>query len=95
MSSSLAVPIVRLSQISQIKNEFKNGRNLISRRSNFCKRRCAFVSGLSNIKVGELVKFLNKSNNIFGMALNLEADQVGVIVLGDDQGITQNDSVLH
>lgn len=45
--------------------------------------------------MGELVKFLNKSNNIFGMALNLEADQVGVIVLGDDQGITQDDSVLH
>jgi len=54
----------------------------------------AFVTGLPNIRVGEMVQFLNKSKNIFGMALNLEADQVGVIVFGDDQEITQDDSVL-
>jgi F0F1-type ATP synthase alpha subunit len=41
----------------------------------------AFVTGLPNIRVGEMVQFLNKSKNIFGMALNLETDQVGIIVL--------------
>jgi len=54
----------------------------------------AFVTGLPNIRVGEMVQFLNKSKNIFGMALNLESDQVGIIVFGDDQEITQDDCVL-
>jgi proton translocating ATP synthase F1 alpha subunit len=54
----------------------------------------AFVTGLPNIRVGEMVQFLNKSKNIFGMALNLETDQVGIIVFGDDLEIAQDDQVL-
>jgi proton translocating ATP synthase F1 alpha subunit len=41
-----------------------------------------------------MVQFLNKSKNIFGMALNLESDQVGIIVFGDDLEIAQDDQVL-
>ena len=43
------------------------------------------------ITCGEMVEFIGK--NIFGMALNLEKDQIGVIVFGDDQEIKQDDQV--
>jgi F-type H+-transporting ATPase subunit alpha len=51
----------------------------------------AFVSGLENMRVGEMVEFINKQT--FGMALNLEREQVGIIVFGDDSAINQGDSV--
>ena len=47
----------------------------------------AFITGLPQIRVGELVEFLNK--DLFGMALNLEKNKVGVIVFGDDTKIKQ------
>lgn len=37
-----------------------------------------------------MVKF---SNNITGMALNLESDNVGVVVLGNDREILEGDTV--
>jgi len=52
----------------------------------------AFVAGLDNLRVGEMVEFTGKA--IFGMALNLEKDQVGCIVFGDDQEIKQDDQVI-
>jgi len=52
----------------------------------------AFVAGLDNLRVGEMVEFTGKS--IFGMALNLEKEQVGCIVFGDDQEIKQDDQVI-
>lgn len=52
----------------------------------------AFVAGLENLRVGEMVEFTGKS--IFGMALNLEKEQVGCIVFGDDQEIKQDDQVV-
>jgi len=52
----------------------------------------AFVAGLENLRVGEMVEFVGKS--IFGMALNLEKEQVGCIVFGDDQEIKQDDQVV-
>jgi F-type H+-transporting ATPase subunit alpha len=53
----------------------------------------AFVAGLPNVRVGEMIEFIDK--NIFGMALNLEGDRIGCIIFGDDQNIMQNDNVLH
>lgn len=46
----------------------------------------ARVKGLANIKAQELVQF---SNGVMGTAFNLEADSVGVIVMGAYDGITE------
>lgn len=51
----------------------------------------AFVSGLENIRVGEMVEFLG--NQTYGMALNLEKEHVGIIIFGDDSSISQGDYV--
>src|ERR1700728_442025 len=51
----------------------------------------AFVSGLENVRVGELVEFVDKQ--LFGMALNLDKEKVGIILFGDDSVINQGDSV--
>lgn len=50
----------------------------------------ARVYGLENVMAGELVEF---SNGIQGMALNLEASQVGVVIFGEDRGIKEGDVV--
>ena len=50
----------------------------------------ASVSGLSNIRAGEMVEF---ENDVKGMALNLEHDNVGVVVFGDDRDIKEGDIV--
>lgn len=51
----------------------------------------ARVYGLENVQSGELVEF--NSGKIRGMVLNLESDNVGVVVLGDDREILEGDSV--
>jgi len=51
----------------------------------------AFVTGLRNVQVGEMVEFVSK--NLFGMALNLEHEQVGCIIFGDDATVKQDDKV--
>ncbi|MEE9329827.1 MAG: F0F1 ATP synthase subunit alpha [Parvularculaceae bacterium] len=50
----------------------------------------ARVYGLDNVKAGEMVEF---SNGVKGMALNLEADNVGVVIFGDDRNIKEGDTV--
>lgn len=50
----------------------------------------ASVYGLENAMSGELLEFPNK---VYGMALNLEEEVVGVVVLGDDSGIKEGDVV--
>ncbi len=51
----------------------------------------ARVYGLQNVMAGELVEF--PSAGIRGMALNLESDNVGVVVFGDDRGVKEGDTV--
>ena len=51
----------------------------------------ARVFGLQNVMAGELVEF--PSVGLKGMALNLETDNVGVVVFGDDRGIREGDKV--
>nr|VFJ94336.1 MAG: F-type H+-transporting ATPase subunit alpha [Candidatus Kentron sp. LFY] len=48
----------------------------------------ARVYGLSNVMQGEMVAF---PDNTFGMALNLERDSVGVVILGDYTHISEGD----
>ena len=50
----------------------------------------ARVYGLDQVQAGELVEF---DNNVKGMALNLETDNVGVVIFGDDRGIQEGDVV--
>ncbi len=51
----------------------------------------ARVFGLQNVMAGELVEF--PSAGLTGMALNLESDNVGVVIFGDDRGIREGDTV--
>ncbi len=53
----------------------------------------ARVFGLQNVMAGELVEF--PSAGIKGMALNLETDNVGVVVFGDDTRIREGDTVTR
>ncbi len=50
----------------------------------------ARVYGLDKVQAGEMVEF---PGNIRGMALNLEADNVGVVIFGDDSSIKEGDTV--
>ena len=50
----------------------------------------ARVYGLDNVQAGEMVEF---SAEIKGMALNLEKDNVGVVIFGDDRSIKEGDIV--
>ncbi len=50
----------------------------------------ARVYGLSNVLASELVEF---PNGVTGMALNLEEDNVGVILFGDDKLVREGDTV--
>ena len=50
----------------------------------------ARVHGLDNVKAGEMVEF---PGGVKGMALNLETDNVGVVIFGDDRGIKEGDTV--
>ena len=51
----------------------------------------ARVFGLQNVMAGELVEF--PSVGLKGMALNLETDNVGIVVFGEDRGIREGDTV--
>ena len=48
------------------------------------------IHGLADVMAGEMLAF---PNDTFGMALNLERDSVGAVVLGNYQHITEGDSV--
>ncbi|MEI9928294.1 MAG: F0F1 ATP synthase subunit alpha [Sphingomonas sp.] len=50
----------------------------------------ARIHGLDNVQAGEMVEF---ANGIQGMALNLEADNVGVVIFGTDSEIKEGDIV--
>ena len=50
----------------------------------------ARIYGLDNVRAGEMVEF---PGGIKGMALNLETDNVGVVIFGDDRGIKEGDTV--
>jgi F-type H+-transporting ATPase subunit alpha len=50
----------------------------------------ARVYGLDNVQAGEMVEF---PGGIAGMALNLEVDNVGIVIFGDDRDIKEGDTV--
>ena len=50
----------------------------------------AQIYGLDNVQAGEMVEF---TGGVQGMALNLEEDNVGIVIFGDDRGIKEGDTV--
>jgi F-type H+/Na+-transporting ATPase subunit alpha len=50
----------------------------------------ARVHGLDNVQAGEMVEF---PGGIRGMALNLESDNVGIVIFGEDRSIKEGDTV--
>ena len=50
----------------------------------------ARIYGLDNVQAGEMVEF---DNGTKGMALNLEADNVGVVIFGSDAAISEGSTV--
>ncbi len=50
----------------------------------------ARVHGLDNVQAGEMVEF---PGGIKGMALNLESDNVGIVIFGEDRSIKEGDTV--
>ena len=50
----------------------------------------ARIYGLDNVQAGEMVEFKDGSK---GMALNLESDNVGVVIFGEDRNIKEGDTV--
>src|SRR5687767_13091592 len=50
----------------------------------------ARIHGLDNVQAGEMIEF---KGGIKGMALNLEADNVGAVIFGSDSQIKEGDTV--
>ena len=50
----------------------------------------ARIHGLADVMQGEMLEF---PGNVFGMALNLERDSVGVVILGDYKSLSEGESV--
>ena len=48
------------------------------------------IHGLNNVMQGEMIEF---PNNVYGLALNLERDSVGAVVLGEYINVTEGDIV--
>jgi len=48
------------------------------------------IHGLADVMYGEMIEF---PGNVFGLALNLEQDSVGAVILGDYGNITEGDKV--
>jgi len=74
----------KVAQISQV-NDLKEFGTVISIGDGIAR-----VYGLNKVKAGEMVEF---KTGVKGMALNLEADNVGIVVLGNDREIQEGDVV--
>src|ERR1051325_1811695 len=48
------------------------------------------IHGLNDVQYGEMIEF---PGNTFGLALNLEQDSVGAVVLGDYKHLSEGDTV--
>src|SRR5437762_14151052 len=66
-------------------SEVRTQGNVVSVKDGICR-----VHGLSDVMQGEMLEF---PGNTFGLALNLERDSVGSVVLGEYQHITEGDTV--
>jgi len=65
--------------------EARNVGTVISVTDGICR-----IHGLADVRYGEMIEF---PGALFGLALNLEQDSVGAVVLGDYKGIKEGDTV--
>ena len=65
--------------------EVRNQGSVVSVTDGICR-----IHGLSDAMQGEMLEF---PNNTFGLALNLERDSVGAVVLGEYEHISEGDTV--
>jgi F-type H+-transporting ATPase subunit alpha len=65
--------------------EARNVGTVVSVTDGICR-----IHGLADARYGEMLEF---SGNLFGLALNLEQDSVGCVVLGDYKNISEGDTV--
>jgi len=84
IGEALVVLEGKISKISQL-NDIKEYGTVISIGDGIAR-----VFGLNKVQAGEMVEF---SSGVRGMALNLETDNVGVVVLGNDREIQEGDVV--
>ncbi len=70
---------------STLSQDITNQGTIISVADGVCR-----IYGLSNVMQGEMLEF---SNNTFGLALNLERDSVGAVILGKYEHIKEGDTV--
>jgi len=66
-------------------SEARNVGTVVSVTDGICR-----IHGLADVCYGEMVEF---PGNLFGLALNLEQDSVGAVVLGDYKSISEGDTV--
>ena len=86
ISETLSVLEEKISKISQL-NDVQEYGKVISIGDGIAR-----VFGLNKVQAGEMVKF---SSGISGISLNLEADNVGIVVLGNDREIQEGDIVMR
>jgi len=53
----------------------------------------ARIEGISDVMMSEMLEFKTAKGSIFGVALNLEEDRVGAIILGDSSHVKEGDEV--
>ncbi len=66
-------------------SEARNVGTVVSVTDGICR-----IHGLADVRYGEMIEF---PGNLFGLALNLEQDSVGAVVLGDYKTISEGDTV--
>lgn len=54
----------------------------------------ARISGLSELMMSEMLEFKTSEGSVYGVALNLEEDSVGAVVLGECKAIKEGDEVI-
>ena len=72
-------------QTMQLSATARNEGTVVSVTDGICR-----VHGLADVMQGEMLEF---PGNTFGLALNLERDSVGAVVLGDYEHISEGDTV--
>src|ERR1700689_1875041 len=68
-----------------VTSEARNVGTVVSVTDGICR-----VHGLADVRYSEMIEF---PGNLFGLALNLEQDSVGAVVLGDYKSIREGDTV--
>ena len=86
IGDSLTVLEEKMSHVSSLKDINETGK-VISIGDGIAR-----VFGLNKVQAGEMVEF---ASGVKGMALNLEADNVGIVVLGNDRDIQEGDFVTR